>query len=336
MVFIGSDDDNVYALNAVTGALVWKYQTGGMVDPSSPAVANGIVYVGSQDDKVYAFGLARTLALSVVSFTIGRYNVEVDCHNTYYDTGQHYVTFDVYFYPAALESILENAGYRGGIRASETYQLSTAPYSYDWLFANSTSSWLPPPNPNPNPDAIRPLQSTYPGGDGSGGPVNPLTDYTWNNIYFAPCGTWTLSNGQQVTIKYDHPDNYQVYNSNTGASYTIVGSNGYYALHLTTQQIANALNTASITGIIGALLSIAGFVADAVVGDVIGVIGAILSGLSCGIQWFVSNVVETELGDGWAYLWGAGSSSWWIFHSEWFWLSFGSWRNWGWYFYVVW
>ena len=56
VVYLGSDDSNVYALNASTGALLWKYTTGDHVD-SSPAVANGVVYIGSTDGNVYAFGL---------------------------------------------------------------------------------------------------------------------------------------------------------------------------------------------------------------------------------------------------------------------------------------
>ena len=42
VVYIGSWDRNVYALNASTGALLWSYATGGYVE-SSPAVANGVV-----------------------------------------------------------------------------------------------------------------------------------------------------------------------------------------------------------------------------------------------------------------------------------------------------
>ena len=38
--------NNVYALNASTGALLWSYATGSGVN-SSPAVANGVVYIGS-------------------------------------------------------------------------------------------------------------------------------------------------------------------------------------------------------------------------------------------------------------------------------------------------
>jgi len=56
-VYVGSDDNNVYALNATTGAKLWNYTTGGGVD-SSPAVVNGVVYVGSDDNNVYAIGNA--------------------------------------------------------------------------------------------------------------------------------------------------------------------------------------------------------------------------------------------------------------------------------------
>jgi hypothetical protein len=70
IVYVGSYDDNVYALNAATGALVWKYATGNLVY-SSPAVANGIVYIGSYDGNVYAFG---TPLASTAAVSIGSGN----------------------------------------------------------------------------------------------------------------------------------------------------------------------------------------------------------------------------------------------------------------------
>ncbi len=57
VVYVGSYDKNLYALNATTGALIWKYTTGGVV-LSSPAVVNGVVYVGSDDNNVYALNAA--------------------------------------------------------------------------------------------------------------------------------------------------------------------------------------------------------------------------------------------------------------------------------------
>ncbi len=56
VLYLGSDDNNVYALSVATGEVLWKYATGDYV-ASSPAVANGKVYVGSYDGNVYAFHL---------------------------------------------------------------------------------------------------------------------------------------------------------------------------------------------------------------------------------------------------------------------------------------
>jgi outer membrane protein assembly factor BamB len=56
VVYVGSNDDNMYALEAETGLKLWSYTANGGVS-SPPAVANGMVYVGSDNGKVYAFGL---------------------------------------------------------------------------------------------------------------------------------------------------------------------------------------------------------------------------------------------------------------------------------------
>jgi outer membrane protein assembly factor BamB len=53
IVFVGSNDTQVYALDATTGTRIWNYTTGGNVT-SSPATAYGMVFVGSNDAKVYA------------------------------------------------------------------------------------------------------------------------------------------------------------------------------------------------------------------------------------------------------------------------------------------
>jgi outer membrane protein assembly factor BamB len=52
ILYIGSGDWNVYALNAATGALIWNYTTNAPVY-SSPAVADGKVYVGTGDTYTY-------------------------------------------------------------------------------------------------------------------------------------------------------------------------------------------------------------------------------------------------------------------------------------------
>ena len=64
-VYVGSEDNKVYALDGKTGIKKWEFVTGGAV-LSSPAIgADGTVYVGSFDKKVYAIkseskGLAKS------------------------------------------------------------------------------------------------------------------------------------------------------------------------------------------------------------------------------------------------------------------------------------
>src|SRR5450759_4818541 len=43
VVYVGSRDGNLYALNAASGTLLWSYATGNLI-VSSPAVVNKVVY----------------------------------------------------------------------------------------------------------------------------------------------------------------------------------------------------------------------------------------------------------------------------------------------------
>jgi eukaryotic-like serine/threonine-protein kinase len=52
-VYFGSGDGNVYALDASTGAVKWKFHTGDVVH-ASPAISNGLVVIGSWDGILYA------------------------------------------------------------------------------------------------------------------------------------------------------------------------------------------------------------------------------------------------------------------------------------------
>jgi len=71
VVYVGSGDGNMYALNASTGALVWKHASNGSTIESSPAVVNGIVYFGADDNNVYA--LNASTGAQLWSFTTGDY-----------------------------------------------------------------------------------------------------------------------------------------------------------------------------------------------------------------------------------------------------------------------
>jgi len=59
-IYIGSDNGQVYALDAATGKARWTHSTGGPrgFSLSRPAVAEGVVVVGSEDGTVYALDAA--------------------------------------------------------------------------------------------------------------------------------------------------------------------------------------------------------------------------------------------------------------------------------------
>jgi outer membrane protein assembly factor BamB len=56
-VYFGSGDGNLYAVDATSGELKWKFKTGDVVH-SSPAYADGVLYFGSWDSYFYAVDAA--------------------------------------------------------------------------------------------------------------------------------------------------------------------------------------------------------------------------------------------------------------------------------------
>ena len=69
IVYFGSYDHHLYALNAETGKLVWKYQTdGGIV--SRPAIAEDSVFIGSEDSRLHVLS-ARSGSLLWTYYTKG-------------------------------------------------------------------------------------------------------------------------------------------------------------------------------------------------------------------------------------------------------------------------
>jgi outer membrane protein assembly factor BamB len=65
VVYFGSRDHNIYAVDADTGEEIWSYQTGSWVE-SSPAVVDGVLYCGSNDGRLYA--LDATTGMELWSF----------------------------------------------------------------------------------------------------------------------------------------------------------------------------------------------------------------------------------------------------------------------------
>jgi len=69
IVYVGSEDKNIYAIGALNGSLIWNFTTRDAVE-SSPAVANGKVYTGGDDGYVYCLN-AYTGALIWQTFVNG-------------------------------------------------------------------------------------------------------------------------------------------------------------------------------------------------------------------------------------------------------------------------
>lgn len=53
IVYIGSNDGNVYAIDAAKGTKIWSFKTGAWVN-SSPKLNDGVLYIGSNDKNFYA------------------------------------------------------------------------------------------------------------------------------------------------------------------------------------------------------------------------------------------------------------------------------------------
>jgi len=155
----------------------------------------------------------------------------------------------------------------------------------------------------------------------------------WDNILFV------LSPGPPETyIKYNHPDNYDTYHQGEiNVDYELQGDERIHC-HIAQHRIEEdkagvelGQIIAGLMGVLMGLLLIPEGVLSKVAAGVIALIIGILEVLGEGIKWFLNNVVQTELGDGWSWMWGFGS--WWIF--KWWTQSFGAWRDWGWFFVVL-
>jgi outer membrane protein assembly factor BamB len=69
VAYVGSGDNNVYALNGSTGVKLWSIATGSLIN-ASPAVANEAVYVASGDRNLYAFDVAPARAACTPNYRL--------------------------------------------------------------------------------------------------------------------------------------------------------------------------------------------------------------------------------------------------------------------------
>jgi carboxypeptidase T len=66
VVYVGSNEGNVYAFNATTGSKLWNYTAGGVIY-SSPAISNGVIYIGRKD----VFALNASTGMKIWNYSNG-------------------------------------------------------------------------------------------------------------------------------------------------------------------------------------------------------------------------------------------------------------------------
>ena len=120
VVYFGSGDGNVYAVEAASGALKWKFKTGDVVH-ASPALAAGTLYIGSWDSYLYALdaGTGREK---------WRFKTGED-HNIYNQVG------------IQSAAVVANGVVYFGCRDSKLYAVDASTGKERWSFSNK-GSWV--------------------------------------------------------------------------------------------------------------------------------------------------------------------------------------------------
>ena len=120
IVYFGSGDTNIYALDAASGQLKWKFKTGDVIH-ASPAIADGKLYVGSWDSYFYALD-AKT-GNEIWRFKTGE---DPDIHNQVGIQSSAAVADGIVYF---------------GCRDSNFYALDAATGKERWRF-NNKGSWV--------------------------------------------------------------------------------------------------------------------------------------------------------------------------------------------------
>lgn len=122
MVYFGSSDSNIYALDIGSGKKAWSYKTGGSIH-SSPAIFNNSLVIGSWDSKIYC-----------IDATSGK-------ENWTYSTGRD-TAYYVWLGIQASPSIDSGIVYVGS-RDAKFYAISIETGDTLWTNNNFNLSWMP-------------------------------------------------------------------------------------------------------------------------------------------------------------------------------------------------
>jgi outer membrane protein assembly factor BamB len=157
VVYVGSADKRLYAIDAASGRERWHFQTGDLVR-STPAVAGGHVYFGSRDHTVYAVD-ARTGTLTwkydtqreVVSSPLvdhGVVYIGSRNSNLYaFDAATGAIRWKFFYWTSFVESsarIRDGVLYIGSSDGQQLFAIDAATGKQVWDFGTDGSSWSTP------------------------------------------------------------------------------------------------------------------------------------------------------------------------------------------------
>ena len=129
VIYFGSDDGNIYALDSQSGRQVWKTKTRGPV-PATPAIANGTLYVGSYDGNFYALD-SKTGELKWKFATGGERRFEAKGLHGMQPKNQTIADpFDIFL---SSPVVVDNAVYFGS-GDGNIYRLDTKSGALNWKF----------------------------------------------------------------------------------------------------------------------------------------------------------------------------------------------------------
>ncbi|MBV9181165.1 MAG: PQQ-binding-like beta-propeller repeat protein, partial [Acidobacteria bacterium] len=120
VVYFGSGDGSIYALDATSGSLKWKFPTGDVVH-ASPAVSNGMVFIGSWDRYMYALDASS-----------GK-------EKWRFKTGEDRVIYNQVGIQSSA-SVVDGIVYFG-CRDSNLYALNAVTGEKNWIF-NNNGNWV--------------------------------------------------------------------------------------------------------------------------------------------------------------------------------------------------
>lgn len=157
VVYIGSADKKLYAVDEKTGLEKWNFETKGIVR-STPAVANGLVFIGSYDHNVYAVDVktgkaswqvdTRQAVVSSPLVVDGTVYLGGRCSNLFaFDANTGQIKWKYFYWSSWVESsarLHDGKLYIGSSDAQQLFAIDAATGKRAWNVNLDGSVWSSP------------------------------------------------------------------------------------------------------------------------------------------------------------------------------------------------